>query len=155
MPMLPDRKTFFNILLTGILSGMFQPGWCQAKLKYEDAIYLSNIKTVELYPLLDRPMAKLEAPAIPIVQPYPLLLEFDQLTEDADYFMAKIIHCNANWEPSDLHDLDYLNEFNEFRIDNYEFSFDTRVNYVHYSLLIPRVKIPGNYLVVIYREDNP
>ena len=130
-------------------------GWCQVKLKYEDEIYKPDIKTVELYPLVDRPMAKLEAPAIPLIQPYPLLLEFDQLTDDADYFMAKIIHCDANWQPSDLYDLDYLYEFNEFRINDYEFSFDTRVNYVHYSLLIPRVKVPGNYLVMVFQEDNP
>ncbi|MEJ2004957.1 MAG: DUF5103 domain-containing protein, partial [Cyclobacteriaceae bacterium] len=48
----------------------------------------------------------------------------------------------------------YLFDYNEFNINQYQYSVDTKLAYIHYSFQLPRVKIPGNYLLVAYREGN-
>ncbi len=86
-------------------------------------------------------------------------IDFDHLAEDRDYFRYSLTHCNASWVPSGLVDSEFLDGFNEGTIDNYDFSRGTTVHYVHYSLTIPNEqvnpKISGNYLLKIYREDDP
>ena len=51
-------------------------------------------------------------------------------------------------------DLDFLTDFNEFPINNFEFSVDTHMPYVHYWINLPPVKLPGNYMVVVYRGTD-
>ncbi len=84
-------------------------------LEYKDRIYNPNIKTVNLYS--DKNIrSKIEPAVINIVSPNQLILEFDELYEDARYFQANIIHCNWDWTPSDLRPIEYLNSYNEFEI---------------------------------------
>ena len=66
----------------------------------------------------------------------------------------KIIHCNADWRKSGFNNLDFLTEYNEFNINNFAFSFDTKTQYVHYVFPLPPVKSSGNYLLKVYREGN-
>jgi hypothetical protein len=124
-------------------------------LQYGDYNYENSIKTVQLYPFQGTPTDALEPAAVSITQPFPLLLEFDDLREEAESYYAKIILCNANWSPSTLNEMDYLFQFNEFPLQQYEFSFNTRIPYVHYSFEVPKVKVPGNYLLVVFRNNNP
>lgn len=88
-----------------------------------------------------------------------IVVDFDILGEDRDYLRYTLVHCNANWQPSGLVDSEFLNGFNEGTIDDYDFSGATTVHYVHYSFAIPNSqvdpKISGNYLLKIYREDDP
>ena len=89
-------------------------------LKYRDYIYNPNIKTVNLYS--DKNIrSKIEPPAINIASPNQLILEFDELYEDARYFQAKILHFTWDWQPSDLRSIEYLTAYNEFEILEYEF----------------------------------
>jgi hypothetical protein len=55
---------------------------------------------------------------------------------------------------SSLRDLDFLDEYNEFPINNFEFSVDTSVPYVHYWFDLPAMKLPGNYVLVVYRGGD-
>jgi hypothetical protein len=80
-----------------------------------------------------------------------LNLTFDDLAYDPDMYSAKVIHCNFNWTPSDLKEPEYLNEYNEFNILDYSYSIDTRVPYIHYNFVTPRVTKSGNYVIVVYR----
>ena len=86
-------------------------------------------------------------------------IDFDHLAEDREYFRYSLTHCNASWVPSGLIESEFLDGFNEGTIDNYDFSRATTVHYVHYSLTIPNEqvapKLSGNYLLKIYREDDP
>ncbi len=124
-------------------------------LEYVDKIYEDNIKTAILFHADDIKATPLYPAAIPIFQKIPLVLKFDELyTDDANYYRAKIIHCNLNWTKSNIPDLQYLLEYNDFTIDEFEFSFATKVPYTHFTFPVPRVKLPGNYLLVIYREGD-
>lgn len=124
-------------------------------LEYFDKIYENNIKTAILFHADDIKATPLYPSSISIFQRIPLVLKFDELyTDEADYYKAKIIHCNLDWSPSNLSELQYLFEYNEFSIDEYEFSMATKVPYTHFTFPVPKVKLPGNYLLVIYRDGN-
>ncbi|MCM1224770.1 MAG: DUF5103 domain-containing protein [Lachnospiraceae bacterium] len=88
-----------------------------------------------------------------------LIFSFDHLAEDRSYLRYRLVHCNADWQPSILVDTEFLNGFNEGRIDDYDFSQLTTTHYVHYELAIPNAdvapKASGNYLLQIYSEDDP
>lgn len=124
----------------------------QKQLLYQDLTYEPTIKTVQLYPYDPSIEATLSPPVIDIDEGKKLLLEFDDLREDADYYFVYFVHCNADWTPSDLRAPMYLNGYNEFEIVNFEFSSQAKINYVHYSYEIPKFKETGNYLAVVYRD---
>lgn len=114
-----------------------------------DYAYEPQILTIQLTPE-GRPLE----PAVMQFGQAPLLLQFDDLIADRDQYYARIIHCNYDWTKSDLQDLDFMNVYNEFPINNNEFSVDTHIPYVHYWWQLPTVKIPGNYVVVVYRGSD-
>ncbi len=124
------------------------------RLVYEDFNYEYEIKTVQLYPNLQVQNNTLQPAVLPLSQESLLVLAFDDLVEEIDNYYAKIIHCNRNWQPSQLNDLEFLDEYNEFPINDYDFSVNTRTPYVHYKLALPRVKLPGNYLLKVYRSNE-
>lgn len=118
-------------------------------LKLIDIAYEPEVRTVELYPQ-NAPMA----PAVTSLGKWDLLLEFDDLRNQRDTYYAKVIHCNYDWTKSDLQDLDFMTLYNEFPITNNEFSVDTHIPYVHYWFNLPPVKLPGNYVLLVYRGSN-
>lgn len=122
-------------------------------LHYTDAVYEPNIKTVLFAPADRMHEATLVPSLSPIAQTTPLVLKFDELfTDQAENYMVRILHCTADWKPSDLNELEYMVDFNEFTINDFEFSGISRVPYTHYTFVVPRVKLPGNYLLVVYRN---
>lgn len=144
------RATFISILLLSS-PGLFAQH--EKTLLYENHIYEKNIRSVLLYPF-DGPERNPMLPAaLPITQSFPLILSFDEVyTDEADRYMVKILHCNADWTPSNLKDMDFLDEYNEFSIDQFDFSMATKVHYTHFTFPVPRVKKPGNYLLMVYRN---
>jgi hypothetical protein len=122
-------------------------------LRTIDVAYESQVKTASIHPAFADPQAILQPAVTKLGQPN-LMLEFDDLRASRESYYLKLIHCNRDWTKSDLQDLDFMNEYNEFPILNYEFSVDTHVPYIHYWINIPNVKYPGNYLAVVYRGSD-
>lgn len=122
-------------------------------LVYENVTYEAEIRTVILYPESENRATYLRPSVAPFANQN-LMLEFDDLVQDPEDYRVKIIACEADWTASDLRSLDYLFDYNEFNIQQYEFSVDVKLNYVHYWFRVPQVKRPGNYLLVAYRGDN-
>ncbi|HOX83855.1 MAG TPA: DUF5103 domain-containing protein [Chryseolinea sp.] len=118
-------------------------------LQLIDQTYEPQIRTVQLSPV-GIPMQ----PAVTALGQWNLLLTFDDLKGDRDNYLAKIIHCNFDWSKSSLQDLDFLTDYNEFPINNFEPSVNTHIPYVHYWYNLPAVKLPGNYVLVVYRSGN-
>jgi len=118
-------------------------------LQRSDQAYEPQIKTVQLY-AAGNPLN----PAVTNLAQQNLTLEFDDLRNQNDTYYAKILHCNYNWTESGLQDLDYMTTYNEFPINTYEYSVDTHILYIHYKFAVPPVRIPGNYVLVVYRGSN-
>lgn len=128
-------------------------------LQYEDRTYEANIKTVLMYPLPNRTddiARTLYSPVININnENRPLIAEFDDLTARFRNFRFKIKHCNADWTPSNLNDIEFTYQYNDNTIDRYEASFNTKIPYYHYWIEIPKLKLGGNYLLIVYEDKRP
>ncbi len=125
----------------------------EKKLRLDNIQYEENIKTVRLFPLTTSYDEVIQPAVIPLGSAG-LILEFDQLFGDYQTYYARIIHCNHDWTKSRLNDIEFLAQYNEFPISNYQYSFGTRTSYVHYRWQVPPVKLPGNYVIKVYREGN-
>ncbi len=121
-------------------------------LRLSDYAYEPQIKTILLHPAGGQETGLL--PAITKLGDWNLVLEFDDLRNQVDNYNARIIHCNHDWTRSNLMDLDFIRDYNDFIINNYRYSIDTHIPYVHYTYNIPAVKVPGNYVVAVYRNGN-
>ncbi len=122
----------------------------------ENTVYDPNIKTILIFSANDPRQGDLSSHSKPIANRTPLILKFDEINvENANYFFAKIFHCDANWNISGLNDREFLYDFNEFNIDQYEFSSNRKIPYTHFTFQIPEVKIPGNYLLMVYKDNDP
>lgn len=83
---------------------------------------------------------------------------FDDLYgDDANYFYS-IIHCDYNWNQSDLSRSEYLDGFDGQQIQNQENSFNTLQHYSHYKITLPnkqaRFKVSGNYILQILNNNS-
>ena len=135
------------LLLLTLLTFSFS---VSAQKVYEDRVFEENIQSVRLFPRSGEFAAQMNSPVIELNSGV-LNLTFDDLAYDPDMYSAKVIHCNFDWTPSDLKEPEYLNEYNEFNIQDYSYSIDTRVPYIHYNFVTPRVTKSGNYAIVVYR----
>ena len=87
-------------------------------------------------------------------------LSFDDLGNELKYYMYTFIHCDSNWEKSDIIYNEYLDGFYENYVEDYNYSFNTIQQYIHYELIFPNENVnflkSGNYIILIYDENlNP
>ena len=148
------HSTFRLLALVIFLGFSFSAAAWQKELRYENATYESTIHSVQLLPqgngINDR-----FAPSVKNINDRStLVLEFDDLTEDADYYFVRFIHCNADWSQSGMRPGMYVQGYNEFEIQDFDFSSESKINYVHYRFQLPNFKTTGNYLAVVYRDRN-
>ncbi|HCW08512.1 MAG TPA: hypothetical protein DGG95_14230 [Cytophagales bacterium] len=142
-------KLFLVLVLSHVQTFLF----AQKELSLTDKVYEPQIKTVLLYADTENPLDYLQ----PASTPYnmqTMVLEFDDLQDNRNNYYAKLIHCNYDWTKSSLADLDFLENYNEYNITDYTFSNATYSRFVHYRFQIPPVKYTGNYVVIVYRNDQ-
>ena len=88
-----------------------------------------------------------------------LEITFDEIGDDNSFLEYRLLHCNADWQPSSLLDSEFLAGFNAVRIEDYAFSAATFVHYVNYRIEIPNEETgilrSGNYLLQVYDPDEP
>src|SRR6478609_12219543 len=116
--------------------------FAQKELSFSDKVYEPQIKTVQLYPNLGGPQDFLQ-PSSTSLQQQNLLLEFDDLQDQRSNYYVKLIHCNYDWTKSQLMDLDFMDNYNEYPFTIYQLSSNTHVRYIHYQFQVPPVKLPG------------
>ncbi len=125
------------------------------QLSYINTTYDPNIKTVQIAHFKNGSFVSANNPIVELGSSERLVLSFDDINEQQLLYQTRIIHMNKDWTgKSNLQSLDYLDDFNQFSIRDFEYSFDTKMSYVHYTLTLPRVNISGNYLLVVYRGNN-
>lgn len=86
------------------------------------------------------------------------LLEFDDLYANEANYNYTITHCDYNWKQSELSRNEYLNGFDDQRIQDYTNSLNTLQLFSHYKLSFPNrftsFKVSGNYIIKILNEDK-
>ena len=85
-------------------------------------------------------------------------LQFDDLYGNEANYYYTITHCDYDWRPSQLAKLEYLNGFDDQRIQDYTNSFNSLQVYSHYRLSFPnrltQFRVSGNYVIKILNEDK-
>lgn len=88
-----------------------------------------------------------------------LQISFDILSDEQYFLQYQVMHCDANWRPDDLSELDYIDGFQPSRVEEVTPSFNTYINYWHYTLSFPneelRLLVSGNYAVIFHIEGDP
>ena len=88
-----------------------------------------------------------------------LVVNFDYIDYDVHYLRYSVTHCNADWQPSQLVESEYVSGFNYADIDDYAPSEATYVHYYNYQFMLPNADmeflVSGNYLLSVYEQDNP
>lgn len=88
-----------------------------------------------------------------------VIINFDEWSEDYSDLQYRLVHCDADWNPSGLLESEYLASFNIADIEDWAFSSNTFVHYVNYRIVVPNEDISpllsGNYILQIFERDNP
>lgn len=123
--------------------------------EFSDQVFDPRIKTVQLY----REGWNLSYPVIKLNSDEKLALHFDLLDDNIETYVYNFVHCDKDWNRSDVFITDYLTDFYDNRIEDYRYSFNTTTKYIHYSLTFPNEKfnfrISGNYILLVSPVDNP
>lgn len=123
-------------------------------LRYDDFVYRSNIKTV----LLEGAEANLTDAAYDLNSNQQLRLSFDELDAEINDYSYTVIHCDNNWQPSEINESQYLQGFTTDKIFEYKSSTTALLPYVHYELLFPneviKPTLSGNYILKVFETAN-
>ncbi len=88
-----------------------------------------------------------------------IVISFDEIAEDNRWLQYRLIHCNADWQPSRLVESEYLDGFNIADIEDFAYSENTFVHFVNYRIEFPnqsmRPLVSGNYLLQVTDRDAP
>jgi len=134
---------------------MFCPVLLVAQSETENSVFDDNIRTVQLQ-LAGSPLS---LPIVDLPTRYnSLILDFDHIGDELKDYKYTIVHCNSDWQPSELVDNQYMDGFLEDRITLVESSFNTLTQYTHYRLPLPNSNIrwskSGNYLLKVFDADE-
>ncbi len=123
------------------------------EFSYDDRVYEEYIRSIEF----SHKEVSLSLPVIDLGSMGKLKLEFDDLEGGYKNYLYRLIHCDMDWVPSELDELEYISGFNNEEIDEFGYSTNAYSEYTHYELVIPNDDIEwiisGNFLLLIYDED--
>ena len=128
---------------------------------FSDPVYFTNhifsdeIKSVQIF----NAKWNLSYPYMKLNRSDQMALHFDLMGDQAETYYYAFIHCDKDWNKSDIFPEDYTEGYPENPAEDYRPSFNTTVKYYHYKILFPNdrinLKLSGNYIIVVYPADNP
>jgi hypothetical protein len=114
----------------------------------------THIKSVKAY----KTGFELAQPIIELNADETITLEFDDLSEETEQYEYTVIHCDYNWNPTNMAFMEYADGFEFNPIYDYRYSSGTLVQYRHYTLTIPnsnlKLKVSGNYILRVVKQGN-
>ena len=138
-------KIFFSIV---VLLASISNSFSQVE---KEVIPLYNIKTIIF--------TQNNQNAVPIFQlGDSFQIEFDDLYGDESNYFYQIVHCDYDWQPSQLSKAEFINGFDDQRIQEYYTSLNTLQVYSHYKFSFPNkftnFRISGNYMIKVLNDDR-
>ncbi|MFZ1686615.1 MAG: DUF5103 domain-containing protein [Flavobacteriales bacterium] len=126
----------------------------QDDIRWDDRTYSPTVRTVTLF----KKGFELSVPVIELGSGETLELHFDDLAPDPENLSWTIVHCDPNWNPSDLSQGQYLDgAFSDFIPPPIQ-SFNTRQPFLHYAVEVPnfmlKPRISGNYVLKVFRAGD-
>lgn len=99
-----------------------------------------------------------KAPIITLGSDQTIEFSFDEMSHLYHRFTYTIQHCDAQWNPTDLIESEYMEGFNDQPIDDWQNSLNTTFDYTHYTLTLPnrdlKLKLSGNYRLSIHEDGK-
>ena len=105
-------KIIFSIILLGFVFNN------SAHAEWKNEVFKKNIETVYCHGA----DGKLDPPIIRLNTGEKLMLEFDDLNIEQTVYFYKVVHCDWNWETSDLNETEYIEGFGTNEVYNYTYS---------------------------------
>ncbi len=146
---------FLNLSTSLMLARIYNP--CQPQFNINN-IFDQRIKTVQLY----KEGWNFSYPVIRLNSDERLIFQFDLVDNQAETYYYTFVHCDKDWNRSDIFTSEYLEGFPDNPLEDMKPSFNTTVRYFHYTLSFPNERISfllsGNYILRIYpygEPDNP
>ncbi len=85
-------------------------------------------------------------------------LQFDDLYGNEANYYYTITFCDYDWKPSQLSKNEYLNGFDDQRIQDYTNSINSLQIYSHYRISFPnrltQLRVSGNYVIKILNDEK-
>ncbi len=114
-----------------------------------DSAWVPEVKTVQLYRQgtpLEPPVLTMDSDdGLTLKSRGQLVLAFDMLEAEARNLRWSIGHCDADWQRDDLDPIEFMTGMSEGPVEEFNYSFTTRTDYVHY-----RQVLPGGYAAWTY-----
>jgi len=145
------RRTLLILLGTCLCLCAF----AQERVDTKIHVFDTNVRSLKVAPTNNLYMP----PIITLNGEDRLLITFDYLDYDVHYLRYSVTHCNADWQPSQLVESEYVSGFNYGDISDYAASEATYMHYSNYAFLLPnddmQLLVSGNYLLSVYEQSDP
>ena len=123
-------------------------------VKYDQLIFSELVKSVQI----GTKSISTGEPCYPLGSNDNVIIDFDILKENIESLQYEIIHCNKNWEKSNLMEMEYIEGFAINFIENNEISHGPLQQYIHYNFEVPNENLnfikSGNYIIKVFYENE-
>jgi hypothetical protein len=137
-----------------VMAYAVQPMYAVEVDVWEDRTYSPSIRTVQLF----KTGFELAPPVIELGGGDAITLRFDDLQADNEHLSYTLMHCDHQWQGSDLMPGQYLEGANTDIIPAGRQSFNTLQPFIQYEFTFPndmvRILRSGNYILKVFRGSD-
>jgi hypothetical protein len=135
-------------------AGAAEEYYSPKEIIYSDRVYTPTVKTVQLF----KKGFEISPPILELGGTAPLVLRFDDFAPDNENLSYTVVHCDADWTPSDLAPSQYITGIPTDFIPTARQSFNTLKPYLEYEVEFPndqmQVTVAGNYIIKVFRNND-
>jgi hypothetical protein len=125
----------------------------------ESQVFTNKITKKEIHTVLLHPRDfEMASPILALNSGEQLKLSFDDFSANINSYSYTLIHCTPDWKASTIWSSEYIKGYTEFSFSSYEYSFNTKQKYIHYSETFPhenmQITKSGNYIIKVFQDGN-
>lgn len=120
------RRLFLTVVACFLVGGLLVRPW-------HTRAFDSQIRTLQVR-LEDDALA---LPVVELQSEQRVEISFDDMSYEVKSYNYKIVHCNADWTPSVLSEVEYIDGFYDGIVGDYTLATNTTALYTHYRFSMP------------------